>query len=117
MSPEQIYDLALKLKAKFPASAVRAEAYGLTPPSEVVFESLELPDKKRREVTVNLATQFAQDAEPPFEWKLELFFPETALHYLWLVDGRFVRAERKEFFEVTKREIDGIAAMLRKHLA
>lgn len=109
---QQIVDLAQKIRTKHQAEAVLADSYGLTPAGEVVYETINLPDKKHREVTVNLSTKFGQEADPPFEWKLELFFPETVEHYLWLVDGRFVRAERKEFFDVTEKELKKIEESL-----
>lgn len=112
----EIIELSHKLSIIYPSEPVLAESYGLTPGSEVVFETINLPDKKHREITVNLSTKFGQQAEPPFEWKLELFFPETVEHYLWLVNGRFVRAERKEFFDVTENELKMIKESLNRHL-
>lgn len=101
---------------RYPNRSTLAKAYGLMPAEEVVFDSIDLPNKKQRELTINFATEFAITAKPPFEWKMELFFPETVQHYLWLANGRFVRAERKEFFAVTKEELSYIGSALTKYL-
>lgn len=103
--PEKIYTLAKRLHDRLGTREVLAGEYGLEPADEVVFRSLDLPDRKNRRLSINIATEFGLKADPPFEWRLELFYPETAEHYLWLADGRAVRAERKEFFEVTDGEL------------
>lgn len=110
--PEKIYTLAKQLHDRLGSRAVPAGEYGLEPGDEVVFRSLDLPNKKNRKLSVNIATEFGLKADPPFEWKLELFYPQSAEHYLWLADGRVVRAERKEFFDVTGEELLKIEADL-----
>ncbi len=111
MRAEQLYELTLKLKAKYPVSTVLAKEFGLEPGDEAVLEVVDLQDEKHGRVKINLATEFALKANPPFEWKLEIddFQGE---HYLWLSDGRFVRADRKTFFDVSSDEITRISNRL-----
>ncbi len=115
MSPEEIYELALKLKFQYLYSSVLAKEFGLLPSDEVIYDVADLQHEKHGRMKINFTTEFGLSADPPFEWKLEIddFQGE---HYLWLSDGRFVRAERKEFFDVDDNEMAALETRLRQFL-
>lgn len=116
MTAEQIFELAQKLKYQHMYSSVPAKEFGLQPSDEIIYDVVDLQHDKHGRVKLHFTTEFAREADPPFEWVLEIddFDGE---HYLWLADGKFVRAERKEFFDVDEPELAKVETRLRSFLA
>lgn len=113
---QEFLKLAEALAAKFGGSDVLAEQFGIEPGDKTVYKSAVIPDKANRRVNINLASDFALEADPPFEWRAELTFYDPDSHYLLLPDGKFVRTERKDFFDVSVDEFQRIAAELQSFL-
>lgn len=115
MTPEQIHELAQQLKYKHMYTSVPAKEFDLQPSDEVIYDVTDLQHDDYGRVKLHFSTDFARQADPPFEWVLEIDDYQGE-HYLWLADGRFVRAERKEFFDVDDTEMAALENRLKTFL-
>lgn len=106
-SYESLTSKAEKFLAQHPkVDLITAEKFVMEPPDLVVVRSAKTK-LEHDYLKVNATTP---EAESEFDWKIEL--TNSSNHYLLLKDGRIVRAVRKDFFDATSAEIQGLEQQL-----
>lgn len=94
---------------------VLAKEFGLEPPEATLINQLNLNHSELGRVRLRLGTELAGQGDKPFDWQAEITYPDVKdvwRHYLLLVDGRLVRAERSKFHEVSESETQTILSEL-----